>query len=77
MASVALGPESEAVRGVLGVNGVVEEDLEELVDGLGGGERGVDVLCSVAVANADGLINVDASEGARSELREEKTGRGE
>lgn len=84
MSTVTLGPEREAVRGVLGVDGVVEEDLEELVDGLGGGERRVDVLGSVAVADADGLINVDASEvggndgmgSERSELREEKNGVG-
>jgi hypothetical protein len=60
MSSIALRPEGELRSGILLEQRIVKKDLEEVVDSLGGRFRGSNILGPVAVANTNGLIDVDA-----------------
>lgn len=59
--TVALGPKRKAVGRIFREFRIVKEDLEELVDGFGGLERTRDAFGAIAVTDAHGLVDVDAS----------------
>lgn len=49
MPTITLGPEGKAVGSVLGELGVVEEDLQKLVDGRCSVARACDCRCSMRI----------------------------
>lgn len=60
MSSVALRPQIELGRCILREAGIVEEDLEELINRDGCGARAESCFCAITIPNADGLVDVDA-----------------
>lgn len=67
MSTITFRPESKVVHLVGRELRVVEEDLEELIDGRGSTERAGDGFRAVAVSDANRLVDVHTGEGSVDE----------
>jgi hypothetical protein len=63
MSPIAFRPEREAISRVFREFDVVEEDLQELIHGLGGSAGSCDRLSAVAVTDTNGLVDIHAEIG--------------